>query len=570
MTAAEQKIDVKILDRGRNSAEVSFTDTNKRFSKDSFAGSYFSHWPDFIVPINTVPHLVRYVLEKYGNWNILIDQTLREYAAKEIDRERKVLELANAKDCPEIEDGLLHKYRPIQRAAIQFHEFQNYSKINSLVTGSGKTVVAIGMAEREQYRTLVILPAKAINTWKAAITKFTGKSAVELSGRVPELRMLEVMMDQRNQYFLISYEIIGSEHFEDKTNELETAKLPWIIALNLMISQGYLQFFVADECHQFCNLDTQRAKALLSLNIPTGRALPMSATLVVNNGKDLYPILRFCDRDSFPSPKGFLDAYYTDNGKVVKDDVKLQKLLSVYMFRRDFDDLFGENKPEVIRETRMVEITGTHQKRIESLNNNILLSSNLEDKKLLTTILPKLNAYRVVVGEAKIAATIELAREAMLDGKKVIVFAWFNNTVELAAKELGCKFIHGGTPMGLRTQHEDEFQNDESIRCIVLSVKTSQEVLTLTAATYLICNDVCWTEKDHTQMEGRAFLRTNDPHGGTSVVMISDTFIDNLMLEIRKYKQELAETSIDGTKAYAQSNVHVIRELIGKMRQMAR
>jgi hypothetical protein len=585
--------DLHIRSHGKHAAEACFSSFDKRFSSGRFIGSRSTnpYYGNFSVPINEVTELIKYVLANCSDWNVLIDPELRYFAEREISRERNALELSTAMTA-DIPNMFVEPYKPtdIQKAAIAFHEYGDYNKINSLVTGAGKTAVGIGYAERgynkllkqKGYRTIWMCKAGAVAKRIAEIKKFTGKVAVELGGRVPDHATLVALQSPDVQYFVLPYEVVGTEYFEDKQakdigdaikKSYESPSIPWANMLNLLSQAGYIDLIVADEAHNFRNMETKAAKFMLALTIP--RRLPMTATPFVNTGHDIYTLLRFCDPKTFPSEQGFIDSYYTQDGKSVRNEQGLHKMFSMYLFRRSFKDVFGDvdlesDNMRVDRLTHLVEIESgsTHDERLKALEDNMYLdlALNTDDAKVLSHILPKLNAYRQIVEDAKTQATIDLAKDMLAQGKKLLVFFNFQANVEQAAKSLGCKYIHGEVPMNVRTVYEKEFQEDATVRCLAVSMKTMQEDKTMTAGTDIIICGYPWTAKDIVQAEGRCFLRTNDPHGGTATFMKTNTMIDEFLSQIYTRKLKAATTSVDGTRDFADLNVSVVKELLGMLR----
>lgn len=561
--------DCAIKSHGRGTVEVYFSSPAKYISKGHFLGSLYLptyNGRDFSIPIHESASLIRYALKHHRDWTFQIDPDVKEYAERIMKREHGLLLVSTAKDADIPNCLTTSDFTPLQRANIAFQEYGNYSKLSSLVTGAGKTIVALGYAKRNNFRSLVIAPAKLLDHWQFSIKKFLGLESVKLSGRVPSLSDVEALKNPRIRFFLLPYEVIGTEYELENEDEDSILSRPWVILLNLMADLNLLDLVIADEAHQFGNLETKRARTMLALKIK--HRLPMTATPITNNGLDLYPLLAFCDPESFPDSKAFLRAYYDNNGKSVKNEEALQSMLSMYMFRRNHDDLFGKDTHPIERHRKIVPLLSPHLERAKLIEQGIYADLKLDPKRLLSSILPKLNAYRQIVGRAKADFTIEEARSAIAAGKKIVVFAWFKEDVEHIARALNCSYIHGDIQMGLRDVFTEDFQTNASTRSLVCSVKTAQEGLTLTEGYEIICNDICWTAKDHTQMEGRCFKRTNNPHGGKNTLMVTDSSIDRLMSEIVQYKLDLTDASIDGTKDYQELNVSIVQELISRLKTL--
>ncbi|KAI5437409.1 hypothetical protein KIW84_023500 [Lathyrus oleraceus] len=70
-------------------------------------------------------------------------------------------------------------------------------------------------------------------------------------------------------------------------------------------------------------------------------------------------------------------------------------------------------------------------------------------------------------------------------------------------KKVGCIRIDGGTPSGSRQQLVTEFQEKDSIKAAVLSIKAGGVGLTLTAASTVLFAELSWTPGDLIQAEDR-------------------------------------------------------------------
>jgi superfamily II DNA or RNA helicase len=568
----ESQSDVTIRPHGSASIEVRFKSRDRYISKDLFASSRYLDWStiDFSIPINELPSLVKRILEKHEGWTVSISDELRLYAERELSKERHILDVSTARDAEIPNDTLLLPFRPIQRVAIQFQEYNGYSKICSLATGAGKTPTALGFAERgtnvrsgrKGYRTLWITKASSCEGKRSEIKKFTGKDSIILGGRIPDIHIMNALMSADIQYFLLPYEVIGTEHEQAENDEATFS--PWAIMLNTMADGGYLDLCVADEAHLFGNINTKRYKTILQLRIP--HRMPMTATPIVNNGRELFPLLKFVAPDTFYSETSFLRTYFHPDGKTVKYEAALQKMLSLYMFRRDFKDIYGDTLPTIERQTITIEVGEPWLSAIKDIEDDIF--RKLTTSKNDLDILPALNRLRQYVGKAKLPHTVEYVKGLIAEGRKPLVFFNFQEEAEAAAKMLSCNFIHGGVPQGLRDKYRLEFQSSPQVKVMVVSVKTSQEDFTLTKGTDVVFNDLAWTAKDHIQGEGRCFLRANDLHGGLTTLFSTNTEIDKLITEIISRKMKLMDTSIDGTKEYAEANAGIMRELIQRLRGM--
>ena len=114
---------------------------------------------------------------------------------------------------------------------------------------------------------------------------------------------------------------------------------------------------------------------------------------------------------------------------------------------------------------------------------------------------------RQVIAEEKIQTTIELAENAIEQGKKVIIFTNFTETLNKIADHFGKSAVKldGSTSKPKRQLSVDEFQNNDKIKAFVGNLKAAGVGLTLTAAEVVIFNDISFVPGEMSQGEDRAY-----------------------------------------------------------------
>jgi SWI/SNF-related matrix-associated actin-dependent regulator 1 of chromatin subfamily A len=125
----------------------------------------------------------------------------------------------------------------------------------------------------------------------------------------------------------------------------------------------------------------------------------------------------------------------------------------------------------------------------------------------LTVQFSKLMKVRQVIAEEKIQTTIELAENAIEQGKKVIIFTNFTETLNKIADHFGKSAVKldGSTSKPKRQLSVDEFQNNDKIKAFVGNLKAAGVGLTLTAAEVVIFNDISFVPGEMSQGEDRAY-----------------------------------------------------------------
>ena len=134
-------------------------------------------------------------------------------------------------------------------------------------------------------------------------------------------------------------------------------------------------------------------------------------------------------------------------------------------------------------------------------------NKNPNESSSLTVQFSKLMKVRQVIAEEKINDTIELAENIIEQGKKVIIFTNFTDTLNKIADHFGKQAVRldGSTSKPQRQHAVDQFQENDKINVFVGNLKAAGVGITLTAAEAVIMNDLSFVPGDLAQGEDRAY-----------------------------------------------------------------
>jgi SWI/SNF-related matrix-associated actin-dependent regulator 1 of chromatin subfamily A len=134
-------------------------------------------------------------------------------------------------------------------------------------------------------------------------------------------------------------------------------------------------------------------------------------------------------------------------------------------------------------------------------------NKNPDESTSLTVQFSKLMKVRQVIAEEKIKDTIELVENILEQGKKVIVFTNFTETLNRIADHFGKQAVRldGSTGKPQRQYAVDQFQENDKITVFVGNVKAAGVGITLTAAEAVVINDLSFVPGDLAQAEDRAY-----------------------------------------------------------------
>jgi SWI/SNF-related matrix-associated actin-dependent regulator 1 of chromatin subfamily A len=168
---------------------------------------------------------------------------------------------------------------------------------------------------------------------------------------------------------------------------------------------------------------------------------------------------------------------------------------------------------------------------------------NPEESSSLTVQFSKLMKVRKVIANEKTKQTIEFAENILEQGKKVIIFTNFTDTLQTIYHHFGKQavYLDGSCSNSVRQQAVDSFQNDEKIRVFVGNLKAAGVGLTLTSAEVVIMNDLSFVPAEHAQAEDRAYR-----YGQKSNVLVYyplfENTIEGAIYDILNKKKEIIRT----------------------------
>lgn len=318
-------------------------------------------------------------------------------------------------------------------------------------------------------------------------------------------------------------------------------------------------WLICDEAQAIKNPDSNRRQAVVT--IPRRYTIPMTGTPVENTLLDLWSLIDF----SIPG--------------VLGNRSEFERL---YPDTLDSANALGAITDPVILKRRVADVAGDLPERID-IDVPLELSRDLADHyckvreetlarypvagALVATLQlqlvcahPWLRLTDPVDGNGEFAEidrganlplmtpkmerTVELLREAFINGTKVIIFAQFNRIGDLireAGSELPTAYwgaINGSTSQADRQQVIDEFSKHDGPGCLVLNPKAAGAGLNITAATVVIHYTPAWNPAMEAQASARAHRR-----GQTMPVSVYrlyfESTVERVMLERSAWKQEL-------------------------------
>lgn len=450
--------------------------------------------------------------------------------------------------------------RPYQVSGYQWLNYLkevNWGGILADDMGLGKTVQALSYLEyyrrtEGNLRALVVCPTTLIYNWENEIRKFT-----------PTLR----------------YRIHHGALRTRKKEELENVEIIITTYGTLrsdikILSALELDYAVLDESQAIKNPSSKVTKSAVLLQAK--HRLCMSGTPLQNNTFDVYAQMNFLNPGMLGSVEFFRQEFAIPIDKMGEPDRKehLRKLLYPFILRRTKEQVAKDlpEKQEMVLFCEMEEeqrnIYDAYRNDYRSQILGSIESQGIQKSQL--TILQGLMKLRQICDSPAILNEAEkfpnhsikldeLARELKEDmsDHKALVFSQFLGMLGLIREklvELEIPFVYfdGSTSAPDREKAIQRFQQDDSIRVFLISLKAGGVGLNLTAADYVYIMDPWWNPAVEQQAIDRTH-RIGQTKNIFAYRMICKDTIEDKILQLQERKRALAKDIISDDTGFVKS-----------------
>ena len=394
--------------------------------------------------------------------------------------------------------------------------------------GLGKTTsTVIGALETGAKKIMIVCPASLKLNWKREIENYTDRSISVIEGKKWESA----------DFVIINYDII--KNFHDSKNEEES-----------IILQEDFDLIVLDEAHYIQNTQAKRTKLLNDVISQIDRVWFLTGTPMTSRPINYYNLL-----DLVESPVAYnWMAYVIRYCEGYQFNVGARKVWNVNG-SSNLEELRDRTKSHVLRRLKE-DILDLPEKiitpvylRMKSKEYEELMGDyydwyeNDDEKKSLTVQFTKLMKVRQCIAEEKIKDTIELAENIIEQGKKVLIFTNFTDTLNQIADHFGKKAVKldGRMSKNARQLSVDQFQENDKIQVFVGNLKAAGVGITLTAAEAVIMNDLSFVPSDHAQAEDRAY-RYGQKFSVSVYYPIFENTIEGVIYDILNKKKKIIRT----------------------------
>lgn len=418
---------------------------------------------------------------------------------------------------------------PHQKEAIQ-KLVENKKFILADDMGLGKTVVTVIAAlEANVKKVLIICPATLKINWKREIENYSKKNVYIAEGK---------NLEEDNDFIIINYDIIKNFHDPKRKDESK-------------ILRANFDLVVIDEAHYIKNAQAIRTKLINDIVKDVGRLWLLTGTPMTSRPIDYYNLLHLVDSPVSKNWMAYVIRYcsgyqFKVGGKKIWNVTgasnleELRDRTSNTILRRLKENVL--DLPEKIITPVYLRLKSNEYEELMGEYYN-WYEKNPNESSSLTVQFTKLTKVRQVIANEKINYTIEIAENILEQGKKVIIFCNFTESLNKIIEHFGkiAVKVDGSMTKNDRQYSVDQFQENEKIKVFVGNIKAAGVGLTLTAAESVIFNDLSFLPSDHAQAEDRAY-RYGQKNNVLVYYPLFENSIEGIIYDILNNKKQVIST----------------------------
>ena len=325
------------------------------------------------------------------------------------------------------------------------------------------------------------------------------------------------------------------------------------------------RFIIADEAQYLKNSNTQNAKSIKKIKADTRYAL--TGTPIENSLAELWSIFDFIMPGYLFSYREFKNTYEMPIIKGEDENAmqKLKMLIEPFVLRRTKKEVLKElpDKTVTVLNNEMCEeqrnlyinyLARAKQEVAEKVKLNGYEKSKMQILAALTRLRqicchPGLFINDYNEGSSKLEQCMEIIKEAVKSGHKILLFSGYTSMFEIIEKELNKEQIRylkltGSTKVDERIKMVDEFNQNPEIQVFLISLKAGGTGLNLTGADMVIHYDPWWNLSTENQATDRAY-RIGQKNNVQVYKLITKNSIEEKIYELQEKKSKLADNMLE-------------------------
>ena len=420
--------------------------------------------------------------------------------------------------------------------------------------GLGKTTSTIIAAlETGAKKVLIVCPASLKINWQREIANYSDRSVYIAEGK---------KFSNEHDFVIVNYDILKNFHDTKDKEKSEIMKINFDLV-------------IMDEAHMISNPQAQRTKIANDIASKSNRVWLLSGTPMTSRPMNYYNLLNLVDSpvamNWMAYAKRYCNGFQFSVGKRKVWNVtgasnldELRERTSTHILRRLKEDVL--DLPDKI-------ITPVYL-RLKSKDYEELMGEyfdwydkNPEESSSLTIQFSKLMKVRKVIAQEKIKNTIELAENIIEQGKKVIIFTNFTDTLNEIYNHFGksAVYLDGSCSKFHRQNSVDEFQTNDKIKVFVGNLKAAGVGITLTSAEAVIMNDLSFVPAEHSQAEDRSH-RIGQKNSTSVYYPLFENSIEGAIYDILNRKKKIISTVMGDDMFDDASSIEEMLNMISSVR----
>ena len=429
--------------------------------------------------------------------------------------------------------------------------------------GLGKTIQALSLLlwEQEQghdVHALVVCPASLQLNWLAEAKKFAPSLiSASLMGAAKE-RTEIIRAENRPNLLITSYDQLRRD---------------------VQAYQGVeFTHVLLDEAQNIKNAASQAARAVKTIR--SEHRFAMTGTPIENRLSELWSIFDFLMPGYLSTYKKFKERF---EAPVVRDqDEKarctLHMMVAPFILRRMKKDVLTD-LPEKVETVMSSEMTAQQRKiytayvsRLQADGEKLL--GGRDKIKMLAELTrlrqlccdPRLCLEDYTGGSGKLMQLMEVVRDALEAGHRILLFSQFTSMLDLIGEALdgegiGYYMLTGETDKEERMELVQQF-NDGGADVFLISLKAGGTGLNLTGADVVIHYDPWWNVSAQNQATDRAY-RIGQTKGVQVIRLIAADTVEEHILHIQERKKTLSDGVLLGEENFFTMDAEMFREVLG-------
>ncbi|MBQ8538166.1 MAG: DEAD/DEAH box helicase, partial [Ruminococcus sp.] len=404
-------------------------------------------------------------------------------------------------------DGLKCQLRRYQEWGVKYTLKQKRVLLGDEM-GLGKTIQAIAamVSLRNSGSThfIVVCPASVVSNWCREITKMSDLVAVKVHGSTKNEAYNKWIND--GGVAVTTFETTSLFQFHDSFK---------------------FDMLVVDEAHYIKNPKAQRTNNVKSFCDNADRILFMTGTALENRVDEMVSLIEILNPEI---------ASIVDKMEFLSSAPEFKEKVAPVYYRRKREDVLTE-LPDLIETKEWCTLNSAEEKVYE----DTVLNGSFADVRRVSWNVDDINK------SSKAMRLIELVEEAENDGRKVIVFSYFLDTISKVMNLLDNKCIgpiNGSVPVQKRQEIVDKFTVAPAGTVLAAQIQAGGTGLNIQSASVVILCEPQFKPSIENQAISRAY-RMGQTRNVLVYRLLCDDTVDEKITELLESKQAIFDAFAD-------------------------